>query len=254
MNSVDIQILSAYMDSELTPFEKENVEQRLSDDPAFWTLLQKLRQQDLCLRDAVREIEKTPLPPILQNLLHAPANDDSAPGKTSRAIALFKSPSRRAKLVKSLRFPAAAAIVLVTLLMVSRTADYRVDMPSAVTQIGQVPIHISQALSSIVAGTTLHLEHGSVTEILAFVRKDGALCKHYMEKNKNISYEAVSCYEDGNWINPVVAATVLPSPSDNQYTPADGGASSVNTYIEQTIDGTSLTVEQERELMDQKLK
>lgn len=253
MNSVDIQILSAYMDSELTSFEKENVEQRLSDDPAFWTLLQKLRQQDLCLRDAVREIEKTPLPPALENLLQAPANDDSSPGKISNVIAFLKSPRRRAKLVSSLRFPAAAAIVLVAVLMVNRTADHGVDMPTT-THFDQVPIHISQALSSIVTGTTLHMEHGSVTEILAFVRKDGALCKHYVESNKNLSYEAVSCYEEGNWINPVIATTVLPSPPGDQYTPADGGASPVHTYIEQTIDGTSLTVEQERELMDQKLK
>lgn len=254
MNSVDIQILSAYMDSELTSFEKETVEQRLSDDPAFWTLLQKLRQQDLCLRDAVREIEKTPLPPALENLLHAPANDDSAPGKISNVITFLKSPRNRAKLFSSLRFPAAAALVLVAVLMVNRTVDHGMEMPPTTTHFDQVPIHISQALSSIVAGTTLHMEHGAVTEILAFVRKDGALCKHYIETNKSVSYEAVSCYEEGNWINPVIATAVLPSPPANQYTPADGGVSPVNTYIEQTIDGTSLTVEQERELMDQKLK
>lgn len=47
---------------------------------------------------------------------------------------------------------------------------------------------------------------------------------------------------------------IIGKPKPDQHTLADGGSSPVNTYIEQIIDGTSLTVEQERGLMDQKLK
>lgn len=243
------------MDSELTPFEKENVEQRLADDPVFWDLLQKLRQQDLCLRDAVSEIEKTPLPASLANLLTSPANDDSNPDNPGNVVSLPKGQTRRAKFFSALRFPAvAAAVVLASLLVVKQTSDDTVDVSPSVAQNPQVPIHISQALSSIVAGTTLHLESGKVTEILAYMRKDGTLCKHYTERNKNVSYEAVSCYEKGNWINPVATAAVFPSLSGDQYAPAAGSNSTVNKYIENTIDGTSLTIEQERVMMDLKLK
>lgn len=253
MNSVDIQLLSAYMDSELTPFEKENVEQRLSDDAAFWSLLQKLRQQDLCLRDAVGEIEKAPLPAALENLLNIPANDDTAPQKTEQAVS--QPPKKRVALFSALRVPMAAAVMLATaLLLIGRTVYKGPDETPAFVRDAPVQIHISQALSSIVAGTTLHFEHGLITEILAFVRKDGALCKHYVEKNKGNLYEAVACYEEGNWINPVATTSIEPYLAGDEYAPAGLEGSPVDTYIQEVIDGTSLTIEQERALMDQKLK
>ena len=84
-------------------------------------------------------------------------------------------------------------------------------------------------------------------EMLAFKSKDGKLCKHFVEQQAQLAYAAVACREGEAWITRVSVPVAPQELKDGQqFVPAGANHSVIDDYIEQNIDGTSLTVEQER--------
>lgn len=250
MKSEDIQILSAYMDGELTAAERAAVEQRLAQDEELRTLLRMLRLQDATLRNTIDNIENIPLKPELQHLLAA-----------SEKTPFFSDP--RIRNASALAVSLAAGI-LVLAVLVGKPDQERAPETQKFARTGEpVSTEIALVLASMVAGESRSLKRNNkhsvnesrvtesrVTERVAFTRKDGVLCKHYAEQHADYSYEALACLEDKEWIvRALVAMNTQSTAKPDEYQPASHDASAIDIYIEDHIAGTSLSVEQERELL-----
>lgn len=243
MNSDDIQKLSAYMDDELAPDEQEALDQRLAEDAEFRKLLQQLRQQELYLRASVNTIENAPIKPELVSLLTEDSDDGVIADSTVKVVSLFRYRIKRM---------AAAGIPIAAMLLLATVFVFDPDSKQPSQDYGRVAgetlsAEISAVLENLVAGQEQRLTEGRlVREVLAFKRKDGALCKHFVEQQAQAAYAAVACREHNTWVTQV---SVLAEPQElkgeQQFIPADGSGSAIDKYIEQNIDGTSLTVEQE---------
>lgn len=247
MKSDDIQQLSAYMDGELTPAEQEAVEHRLAQDGDFRKLLQKLREQEGVLRATINTIEDTPIKPALEKLLAASEHNTGRVRTSANVVSLL---IYRIKRLATVGIPAAG--LLLAALFINQPVKERI-LPQEHAAVGEpVPASIADALATLVAGENVQLSSDkSISEILAFKRKDGALCKHYLEVQSKAAYEAIACREKDAWVNEVVVSRERKEITATQhYIPAGGEQSAVDVYIQAAIDGTSLTAEQEQQSMN----
>lgn len=77
MKSIDDKMLSAYIDNELSPEDRQITEDALSNSESLQQRLQILQGPDLAMREAFTELDNTPMPTGLEDLIRGPINSDS---------------------------------------------------------------------------------------------------------------------------------------------------------------------------------
>ena len=238
MTDKDFEMISAYMDGELSPTDKAIVEFRLDQDPEMRKLLMKMRQQDLYLRASVNSIERVPMKPALEQLLGHPASESVFPAKGSNVVSLFRY---RVKRLPLMGVSAALVLMLAVFLgsnFLFNSSSQQIDMPLS---------QLNDALNNIHAGEEFIYQQGVLTEVLAFTREDGVLCKQYIDKQSDVVTEAIACSENSSWKNVLVQQIQAGSNvSSTEYIPASGGESAIDAYIQSNISGAALTIEQEK--------
>ncbi len=237
MSSEDIEILSTYMDGELSSVDAEIVEQRLKHDANFRKLLQMLRKQDLYLRASINSIDKVPLKPELERLLGS-----SNFGSSDKVVSMFKY---RLKRLSALGISISAAALLLVAAYVGFN-NYPAQSPENIVQ---TPIQLDSALSILVSGRSISVNGETYSENLAFERQDGVLCKHYTRTQGETVNEGVACFEGKVWLNPIAELSLPAKPAKEMYTPAGNTESSISQYIENQIQGTALSAEEENAKM-----
>lgn len=250
--SEDINTISSYLDKELSQREEQEFNQRLAADESFLALFEKLKRCDAYYQQAIAEIDKKPLPTSVQKLLATPAAEEPKP--TASITSISRKRARYSTLIAQGRGIAAALAVfaMTTFLFLSGREESGESLSPALADISVDSRSLSNALNTIVAGATVELEGGDLTEVLAFSRKDGALCKQFILEQKHERLNAVACYEDNQWVT--AQSDVLKKSDDTSkyYQPADGRSSpKIEEFIGSIIEGTSYSREQERTIMAQ---
>lgn len=248
-NSQDIELLSAYMDNELDSQQRQQVEARLAEEPEFAALLTQLQNHQRDLQASLWQIDDAPLSPELEHSLFgdpdadADANHDQA-AKPGARIYAFPGSRRRSRLHPAALSGLAAALLVGVAVMFVPVSDTD-TVEQLVYQLEQDPA-FSRALDSMVAGETVSLDAGELTEVLAFRTKvTRQVCKHLKLKNDKFA-DVIFCQKDRSWTN---AVADLRDHNATGYQPADGSISPViDEFIESRIEGPVLTVEQERQL------
>lgn len=243
----DVLMLSAYIDNELSESQRQAVEQRLEEDACLRALYSRLQQSEHLFRLNVSAIDSEPPSPALMHILQSPEKHST--NVVSLTLNRLRHNFHR-------RFQhglaAAAALVAVTALLFLQGRLF--DRQSAVPILAEVRFdsgEVAEALGSIVAGKTVKTDNGELTEVLAFSRRDGVLCKHIVLQQSRESLDAVACFENGGWARMAADLSAAGTDVGMGYQLADGfGGLQVESYIYSVIDGTSLSPEQERTLME----
>lgn len=248
----ELDFLSAYIDGELSSKDAASVRDRLQTDADFYSLFNRLTASEDSIKTAIRRFDNTPVPDSIQALLLQP---DVKMSKWSKNQAFFSDVyAAIARFPGYITAPVAAVMLLVTgaIFLAGPTPD-RLSSAPASAYAEQSDL---SNLSRLIAGETIRVEDKRLTEILAFKRRDGTLCKHYSLRGVT-SVEAVACYETGAWSNVagtenVVAPENMNGPEQAQYRMAgEEDTSSIDLYIEANITGSALTLDEERSLMNE---
>lgn len=241
----DIEQLSAYLDDALTTAERQDVQTRLLKDREFSLLHQQLKRNDLAYRETVSSIDQQPIPAAILHALETKPDAARRNGLINQYFhnkvlpRLAATSAARQAVAASLFAMVGAALFF--LAPQDRETDVAVALNSKI---------VRQALSDLVAGQSVTLGEAELTEVFAFMRDDGVLCKHFTLTSPSAAVSAVSCDQQGQWDPVIVEQMSSPVSEGEEYQPAGAkDAPSVDQYIHNRIQGTSLSIEQEKRAM-----
>ncbi|TVZ38108.1 hypothetical protein P886_2461 [Alteromonadaceae bacterium 2753L.S.0a.02] len=236
-NSQDIALLSAYMDGELNGDDTHHVERRLMDDAAFAKLFTQLQKDQQYIQQTLGAIEQTPIPQHLIDAL-------SKPVEAEKQVTLFDY-LQRAFQLHAMAAAAALVLAITVGVVMLRTGDASLDR--IVAELESSPA-VVQGLSTMVAGESIDTEFGIMTEVLAFRNKNRQVCKQVMLQHDQF-VDVVFCHRGKSWLYSVASARDSVSEG---FVPADGsGPTKIDTFIEKNIDGSVLSVRQERDALSE---
>ena len=223
----DFQLLSQYLDGELSPPEAGQLQQRLSAEPGLQTCLAELQT----------------LQSTLQNTYHAAAAD-SVPQRITSL--LQDSPARIVPLphrrVANWGFAMAASLFVAVAATQLARQDQQPGMDSALS------IALDNSPSRGSGWETLS-DGRHVRPVLSFQGTSGAWCREYLLTDGTADWHGVACREGGTWTTAVLADTKI-TDSTAQYRPAGAGDSdAVSAFIDLNAADIPLDARQEAELI-----
>lgn len=236
----DIELLSAYMDGQLSDDKKVLLESRLAKEPELKALLIKLEVTERELNKTISEIDAMPMSDSLQRVLSR-KNQDNPLMEIFAAIMV-----RIRHLVADQTIPATAVVmVIVGAIYVS---EFTVEEQRVPSETPLISAEALQNLHNIVAGETVATGDGLLVELLAFRRADEVLCKQYYLESEN-PREGIACFEMGEWAN-VAIVEQSRARGITGYKPASGDSSpEIDDFIEKNMVNGVLTVEDEKTAM-----
>ena len=236
----DDELLSAYLDGELSPGHRAALEKRLESDPLLALRLERLGRANATLRDAYAPVVSEPLPETL--------------------LSLIRTDAVKAGLRQRAAWMALAASVT---LAIGALLGYLVASQSTVPEAG-----LLASTGSVARGSTLHevLEttpSGSTREIssglevvpvLSFAALDGGYCRELAIAGADGSASALACRRDGAWrVEALGFAEGTPRSRDPQaggFRPAAGASSVIDAAIDERIAGDPLDAAAETALIE----
>jgi len=241
---LDDEILSAYLDGELSLREREQVARAIAESDELAARLQRLERADAQATALLGEMDSRPLPADVERLLEAGnCEPENEAGERARARVIpFRRPI--AALVQGHGWGAALAASLALVigfgagLMTGAPESDRLRLALAEQASGTIaPAHpLYAALQEAPSGRDYVVEaDGSadmrVTPVLSFRTGEGRYCRELAIEAGARASRGVLCREAGE-VWRIRALASIP-PSGEGYVPASGEAPPV---IEQTID------------------
>lgn len=240
----DIELLSAYMDGQLSGDDKDVLESRLSKEPELKAVLIQLEVTERQLKETISEIDFAPMSDSLQRVLR---QESFRTARNNPLLALCSAIMDRARhLVADQMIPATAAVmVIVGAIYVS---EFREEKQYAPAELSLVSAESLQQLNNIVAGEAAGTDDGMLVELLAFIRGEEVLCKQYSLERKN-PLQGIACFEMGEWQNVAIVQQSNRIEASG-YKPASSDlAPEINEYIVKNMVNGVLTVEDEKIVM-----
>ena len=189
-------MLSAYLDGELSADDRARVDAALAQDPALAARLKALDAATRRFADAIRETDKAPLPAGVEDLLR-PQTDN---------VVAFR-PKRREQ-PKWVRPAAMAASILALVVAVGMfgagpggakdqliIAAGPVDRTSA----------LHRALDRTPSAETASIGAGRLSPVATFRIAGGGLCREFLASQKDGAVRAVACRDDRQWTVKIAA-------------------------------------------------
>lgn len=179
MNDFNDQELSAYLDQELTPARRAELEQALSQNAALQQRLQQLRAGNELARQYFATLDQQPLPQGLENLIR------TATPQPDNVVML---PVRRRQ---PWLWATAASLLLATGLWWQQQGA-----------VGQaVNAGLAEVLDTQASGTVVALSPELRLEVLAsYQRADGSVCRQLLQHTPQASTPLSACYHKQQWV------------------------------------------------------
>lgn len=228
----DFEQLSQYLDGELPGMQAQELEQRLSVEPALRAVFESLQTQESRLNSAFTAANAGPVPTRISSLLQ-PAQADVIPLP------------RRETPVWSYAIAASLAVAVCGALLSQWDGDG--------TQAG-MDTALAAALESTPSSGSDWLalpDNRELRPILSFQSNNGQWCREYLVNNAGNHWHGVACRTDEGWVNGILTATG-PAGSANEYRPAGAGnPAEISTYIELQGSAIPLSADEEQHLIEQ---
>lgn len=241
----DIDLLSAFLDGGLDSHGVASVKSRLARDAEFAALLTALKRSDQHLRRAIHSIDAVPLHDNLLKLLSEPQK----PAQNGIFVSLVEFFGSLVSVGAYKAVPAAAAIALVAGFFFLQNAS--IEPQSSAPEMASSPQVDLSPLNDLVAGENAAVTGGTLTQILAFRRHDGALCKHYIYEGSasDASLAGVACLSGDAWAQVAFGKPAEVSKTSTYRMASGESQAEVDTYIQANMTGSVLTVEEERAVL-----
>ena len=223
----DYEILSQYLDRELSPIEASQFEQRLTAEPGLQACLTELQTLQGRLQDTYSDASVGPVPTNISALLQ-----DSP-------VRIVPLPHRR---VANWGFALAASLVVA----VAATQLVQQNQQPGVDSALSVALNNSPSRGS---GWDTLSDGRQVRPVLSFQGTSGAWCREYLLTDGKADWHGVACREGATWTTTVLASTELTAPT-TEYRPAGADDSDViAAFIDKNAADIPLDARQEAELI-----
>tara|TARA_R110001592_G_scaffold126336_1_gene337454 strand:- start:76946 stop:77650 length:705 start_codon:yes stop_codon:yes gene_type:complete len=223
----DYELLSQYLDGELSPVETSQLEQRLTAELGLQACLTELQTLQGRLQNIYSDAAVGPVPANISALLQ------DSPART------VPLPQRR---VAIWGLALAASLVVAVAATQLAQQNQQPDMNSALS----VALDNSPSRSS---GWETLSDGRRVRPILSFQGTSGAWCREYLLTDGNADWHGVACRNDGTWATAVLASTKIMAIT-TEYRPAGAGDSdAIAAFIDENAADIPLDARQEAELI-----
>lgn len=232
MNDKDYELLSSYLDGELSASAAQTLRKRLLAEPELRAAFESLRAVNDKLRESFDTEEAKAVPEHITVLVsNAPTTEEARPDRRRAAWG----------------FAVAASLVAATGLLL--TPDWR--QAGAPAPGGDDPL-LAQTLEqapSRAEGWENLADGRQLRPMLSFQSKSGEWCREFLISDADSSWRGVACRDDSGWQTEAIGVQdVLDHGA--QYRPAGAAqAAEVDAYIDANAADIPLSLSQEAELI-----
>ena len=230
MNENDTELLSRYIDGELSSSELMELQGRLQTEAELSAALTAMQSVNDRVRDA---FEYTAVAPTrITSLLEKKANN----------VVAFPTPERRT----GWGFAVAASVMAAAgLLMFQNSGQLAGDYAEQDAQFASV---IGSSVSRG-AGWDV-LEDGSrFRPVLSFKAYDGSWCREYLLESEESAGRGVACLNDDGWMTEVFSVQAMPG-QHTEYRPAGSNDSdAIARFVEDNAESVALGAEEEASII-----
>jgi hypothetical protein len=220
--TVSDETLCAYLDGELAPAERADLEQDLARDPALRERLERFQGVMALLNEDLADPAGETVPePLLK------AARDLAEARSAASNVVQLAPRRSLPSAARWQLPIAAAVTLAVGGVLGGAVqawrgDGRIAQQVATLDAALIvpanPLHA--ALERTPSGDSVTVGDNRLHMILSFAAKDGRYCREFDVATKGAASVGVACRDDGAWRLEVLLAAK--PPEDGAYQPASG--------------------------------
>jgi len=237
----DEELLSRYLDGELSAEEVQQLEQRLAAEPQLQNSFQSMQKMNETLKSSFNTLRARTVPARIINMLR---KSDINPAKPSGNVVPFPGRQRKA----SWGFAIAASIMAASgLLLVQGTGQQFAD--NAVTD-PQLAQELESAPSRSEGWNVLN-DGREIRPLLSYARIGGGWCREYLLSSEAGHSRGIACRRnEGTWITEVLDTQAQQSGSVDEYRTAGADDSdNIAIFMDQNAADIALSAEQERELI-----
>lgn len=246
MDKTDDEILSSYIDGELSRDEADALTERLANEPALMQRLEALRSADSAVRDVYAAIDDAPLPDAVLDLFEQKPSEDTADNVVAFPVRGFR---------QFLQAPVAIAASVALIAGVLLADIFRQGTIPAFDEVSLVAGTIDaqsglhDLLENSASGVPRDLGNGATAElVLSFEDSSGDFCRQLAVSETGRSAHGVACRRGDAWQLEVVAYGVPASPT-GQFTMAAGAIPEAVTTAVDGLIGAGETLDREQEIL-----
>lgn len=227
MNEQDLDLLSAYLDGELSSEDAVNVKSRLLAEPAFREAHDSLLANDELMMAFAAQMNSRPVPSSVDTLLQPKLVGIPAVGDTDTvATAATEPTSVHASGQQQWLAMAAAVLVAVGLIGFQLSES---DVPS---------------IENTLSGQSFGTEVGDTLVVATFMTSGGEVCREL----KSAVSRSIVCRADKQW--QTTLEVPVSASADGFFQPAgENDVTTIDAYVMANKSGDALTAEQEQALI-----
>jgi len=240
----DDELLSAFIDGELSTADAAELSERLAQEPALLQRLEALRSSDDATRAVYASLDEQPLPQAVLDLLKDEGS--AAASETNNVIAF---PPRGWRRFAQVPVAIAASVALVAGLLVSRVIEDTPDGADAAAALYAQTIpedsDVHRMLENNVSAEDVAFPDGSAGRvILSFTDMNGDWCRQLAINSAASTVDALACRRSGHWHTEAVS---FGPASNGTYQQASGSQSAAMTAVIDRLIGEQAVLDKQQE-------
>jgi len=232
------EVLSAFLDNELTAVEMESVRAAIAHNQALAERLSRIASADALIRKQAAIIDSEPMPQRVLSLLEEPARlEESARGNNVVSLSTWRRLQRQARTLMSEYAMLAASVALVAGFISGQALNRNTPDSSA----GNALV---AALNQTPSGQMTELADGrAFISQFSFRDQQARICRQYVITGTDHVSNHIACRDNAEW---QVMASINDYATDARtYQPATRNAL-LDTLLDEMMPGQPLSLYQER--------
>ncbi|MEQ8204790.1 MAG: hypothetical protein RIA65_01340 [Woeseia sp.] len=240
----DDELLSAFIDGELSTAAADELSERLTLEPALLQRLEALRSSDDATRAVYASLDEQPMPQAVLDLLDVA--DSRAVGETNNVVAF---PARGWRRFAQVPVAIAASVALVAGILVSQVLDDTPEGANAAAALYAQTIpqdsDVHRLLENNLSAEDVSFPDGSAGRvILSFTDVNGDWCRQLAINSVAATVDALACRRSGDWHTEAVS---FGPASDGTYQQASGSQSAAMSAVIDRLIGDQAVLDKQQE-------
>jgi hypothetical protein len=245
MTNQDEELLSQYLDGELSAAQSTQLQQRLEQEPQLLGSLQRMQELDKTLKSTFNTPRARSVPARIINMLTRPQAKPGEDRQASGTVVPFPGKQQKARW----SFAIAASIMAASgLLLVQGTGQQLAD--NSATGSDPLLAQILETTPSRGDGWNTLSDGRQVRPLLSYARIEGGWCREYLLSDDGANWRGVACRTgESDWKTEIVNSQGAAESADEYRTAGANDSNEVARFVNTSAKGIALSAEREEELI-----